>query len=353
MNAAPPMVLPNVDQEHVASLAIDAGVSAVPVVDAAGHLLGCVPAQALIAILRREHIEDMQRLVGIRQSNSQALHAISATPLTRARERLPWLLVGLAGSIVATFIMSRFEQTLAAQLTIAFFVPGIVYLADAIGTQSEVIAVRGLSFNQAPLLRLVLGELATGMLIGLALGLLALPVAWLAFERLAPGGGRGVVDPRRRRGRHQHRSAATVGAGAHRGRPGARLRARRDHHSGRLEPAGLFRARQLPGPLAATRLGPSRPNALLTCVTLAAGKRSKFQKVSGHFHQAVMHPWLPLPATGAVNDRYIWSKPWRITFITFPGGCGYAPPTQARRTARGGGRGVGADHRRGHRGAGQ
>ena len=47
-------VLPNVDQEHVASLAIDAGVSAVPVVDAAGHLLGCVPAQALIAILRRE-----------------------------------------------------------------------------------------------------------------------------------------------------------------------------------------------------------------------------------------------------------------------------------------------------------
>jgi magnesium transporter len=184
MNATPPKVFPDMDQEHVASLAIDAGVSAVPVVDAAGHLLGCVPAQALIAILRREHIEDMQRLVGIREHNSQALHAISATPLTRARERLPWLLVGLAGSMVATFIMSRFEQTLAAQLTIAFFVPGIVYLADAIGTQSEAIAVRGLSFNHAPLLHLVLGELATGMLIGLALGLLALPVAWLAFGDL-------------------------------------------------------------------------------------------------------------------------------------------------------------------------
>lgn len=184
MNATPPRVLPYMDQEHVASLAIDAGVSAVPVVDAAGHLLGCVPPQALIAILRREHIEDMQRLVGIREHNSQALHAISATPLTRARERLPWLLVGLAGSIVATFIMSRFEQTLAAQLTIAFFVPGIVYLADAIGTQSEAIAVRGLSFSNAPLPRLILGELATGMLIGLALGLLALPVAWLAFGDL-------------------------------------------------------------------------------------------------------------------------------------------------------------------------
>jgi len=184
MNATPPRVLLDLDQEHVASLAIDAAVSAVPVVDAAGHLLGCVPAQALIAILRREHIEDMQRFVGIHHSNSQALHAISAAPLTRARERLPWLLVGLAGSMVATFIMSRFEQTLTAQVTIAFFVPGIVYLADAIGTQSEAIAVRGLSFNQTPLLRLILGELATGMLIGLALGLLALPVAWLAFGSL-------------------------------------------------------------------------------------------------------------------------------------------------------------------------
>ena len=66
MNATPPRVPPDMDQEHVASLAIDAGVSAVPVVGATGQLLGCVPAPALIAILRREHIEDMHRLVGIR-----------------------------------------------------------------------------------------------------------------------------------------------------------------------------------------------------------------------------------------------------------------------------------------------
>jgi len=181
MNTTPPKVLPDMDQEHVASLAIDAGVSAVPVVDAAGHLLGCVPAQALIAILRREHIEDMQRLVGIREHNSQALHAISATPLTRARERLPWLLVGLAGSMVATFIMSRFEQTLAAQLTIAFFVPGIVYLADAIGTQSEAIAVRGLSLTRAGIAHLLAGEMRTGLLIGIALAAIAGPLVWLAF----------------------------------------------------------------------------------------------------------------------------------------------------------------------------
>jgi magnesium transporter len=109
----------------------------------------------------------------------------------RARARLPWLLVGLAGSVAATLVMARFEHALAAQLAIAFFVPGIVYLADAIGTQSEAIAVRSLSLNHlghlGSLRRVLLGELATGFLLGAALALLAFPVvlavfgqAWLA-----------------------------------------------------------------------------------------------------------------------------------------------------------------------------
>jgi magnesium transporter len=176
-----PAVQPHEDQERVATLAIRARLAAVPVVSADRVLLGVVPAETLIDILRREHIEDMQRFVGIRAANHQAVHALTASPLIRARERLPWLLVGLAGSMIATAIMARFEATLAAQLAVAFFVPGIVYLADAIGTQSEAIAVRGLSFNNTSVAALVAGELVTGMLIGLVLGSLAWPVVWLAF----------------------------------------------------------------------------------------------------------------------------------------------------------------------------
>jgi magnesium transporter len=184
MNTQLPRVLPGLDQERVATAAIQAGISTVPVVDANNRLLGTVPAVALIEILRREHIEDMHRLVGIRQHASRANHALEAAPLIRARERLPWLLVGLLGSIFATFVMTRFETALATQMAIAFFVPGIVYLADAVGTQSEAIAVRGLSFNHTSLVRLISGELATGLLIGLALATAALPLVWLAFGDL-------------------------------------------------------------------------------------------------------------------------------------------------------------------------
>jgi magnesium transporter len=70
---------------------------------------------------------------------------------------------------------------LEARLTVAFFVPGIVYLADAIGTQTEAIAVRGLSLSRASLWDLLGGELRTVMLIGAVLGALSFPAVLLAF----------------------------------------------------------------------------------------------------------------------------------------------------------------------------
>jgi magnesium transporter len=177
----PPSVTPTTDQEHVASLALQHGLTTIPVVDAAGRLIGAVPPTALLAILRREHVEDLHRLAGIHHESDQARQALEAPPVRRARDRLPWLLTGLAGSIIATIVMASFEQLLAGRVAISFFVPGIVYLADAIGTQTETITVRGLSLSQAGLQTLLLGELRTGGLIGAILGLLTFPVVLLGF----------------------------------------------------------------------------------------------------------------------------------------------------------------------------
>jgi magnesium transporter len=60
-------------------------------------------------------------------------------------------------------------------------VPGIVYLADAIGTQSEAVAVRGLSLTRTGIRHLLAGELRTGMAIGATLGLIAFLPVWVTF----------------------------------------------------------------------------------------------------------------------------------------------------------------------------
>jgi magnesium transporter len=176
-----PEVFPDTDQEQVASLAISQGLTAVPVVDRERRLLGVVPPDAMFQVLRHEHVEDLHRLAGIRRETTRARDAMEAPPMRRTRDRLPWLLVGLGGSMIATLVMSSFEAALQSRLAIAFFVPAIVYLADAIGTQTEAIAVRGLSLSNAPIRNLIGGELRTGLLIGLSLGVLTIPFTWGIF----------------------------------------------------------------------------------------------------------------------------------------------------------------------------
>jgi magnesium transporter len=169
------------DQERVASLALHHGLTAIPVVDEGDRLVGVVPADALLAILRREHVEDLHVLAGIARETEVAREAMEAPPVRRMRHRLPWLLVGLAGSAAATGVMAYFESVLERNLAVAFFIPGIVYLADAVGTQTEAIAVRGLSLSHARLGRLLGGEIRTGLLLGGVLGAITFAGVWLAM----------------------------------------------------------------------------------------------------------------------------------------------------------------------------
>ena len=176
-----PRVLSSTDQEKMASIALHHKVAALPVVDETGHLVGVVGSTTLMDILRREHVEDLHRLAGITRESADARNALEEAPLRRARHRLPWLVVGLGGSMVATFIVAHFESALTAKPELAFFVPGLVYLADAIGTQSEAVAVRGLSLSHVGIGRLIGSELRTGLLIGVVLALLAFPMIWWVF----------------------------------------------------------------------------------------------------------------------------------------------------------------------------
>jgi magnesium transporter len=179
------VVAPDTDREDAASIAIRSGVSALAVCDRDGRFIGAVPPDALMRILRDEHLEDLHHMAGILGKSEAAQAALTAPPHRRAIYRLPWLLVGMAGSALATAMMSRFEGALSAHIAVAFFIPAIVYLADAVGTQSEAVAVRGISLTDAAVAPLLVGELCTGVLIGVALGALAYPLVWLAFGSVA------------------------------------------------------------------------------------------------------------------------------------------------------------------------
>lgn len=161
------------DQEAVAVLAIRLGMIAVPVVDDAGALVGAVPPEALFRVLRTEHLEDLQRLAGINLHDEGPEESINAPLIDRFRRRLPWLIAGLAASSVITLVMAGFEETIAHNVAAAFFVPALVYIAGAIGTQAVSVSVRALSTNTVVIGKLMRDELIIGVGIGIALGLIS------------------------------------------------------------------------------------------------------------------------------------------------------------------------------------
>jgi magnesium transporter len=59
------------------------------------------------------------------------------------KHRLPWLLLGLLGGIFsAQIIEAGFEKVLKDNLILAAFIPLIVYMADAVRTQTESFIIR-------------------------------------------------------------------------------------------------------------------------------------------------------------------------------------------------------------------
>ncbi len=161
------------DQEAVAALAMQYGMIAVPVVDTDNRLIGAVPPEALFKILRDEHTEDLQRLAGIVPHEDGATYALDEPLVSRFRRRIPWLLFGLGASSLVTLVMAGFEETITVNVSVAFFVPALVYIAGAIGSQAVSVAVRGLSVGTIKIGVLVRDETIIGSAIGTVLGIVS------------------------------------------------------------------------------------------------------------------------------------------------------------------------------------
>lgn len=103
------------------------------------------------------------------------------------RVRLPWLILGLLGGLLASMVVSSFEEIIAQNISLVFFVPLIVYISDAIGTQTETIFVRDLATSKLNFLRYLIKETLVGALLGVTLGSLiaAATYLWLNTASIA------------------------------------------------------------------------------------------------------------------------------------------------------------------------
>jgi magnesium transporter len=154
--------------ETVALLAVERHDADVAVVDRERKLIGAIPIGRLLALLHEEHVDKILRRAGVAATHPAPREAHET--LRAFRARVPWLALGLMGGMLAGGVASLFEESLKREVTLAFFLPLVVYMADAIGTQTETVLVRQMAYGPVPLLRQLWREGLLGVIMGLALG---------------------------------------------------------------------------------------------------------------------------------------------------------------------------------------
>lgn len=101
--------------------------------------------------------------------------------LSEVKTRVTWLSIGLALSLGTAEVIKGFEGTLKQNLILASFIPLVVYMSDAVGTQMEAMIIRELNSNKkfnflkfirAQALIVVLVAIIIGVLSGFVVSLL-------------------------------------------------------------------------------------------------------------------------------------------------------------------------------------
>lgn len=135
------------DPERMVYLALSHGLKALPVVDDENHLQGIVAYDEILRTFNQEVKKDIFRFGGIFHREGKEYASISSSAVEMLKSRLPWLIVGVMGGTLAASVVTGFEEVLSKFLVLAAFIPVLVYMSDAVGTQSEALIIRSIAID--------------------------------------------------------------------------------------------------------------------------------------------------------------------------------------------------------------
>lgn len=149
-----------------------------PVVDAGRRLVGVVLPSAVEEGLNRQKTRTFLRLSGIIGGEEFRTMGL----LSRSGRRLSWLSMNIVLNIIAASVIAMYQDTLAAAITLAVFLPMVSDMSGCSGNQAVAVSMRELSLGlvrPGELLWVLAKEARVGIINGLVLGVLLGGVAFL------------------------------------------------------------------------------------------------------------------------------------------------------------------------------
>jgi len=142
----------------------------IPVVDSLKTLVGRITIDDIVDVIQEEAEKDYQLASGITE-NVEATTSV----LKNAKSRLPWILIGILGGILSSLILTNYEDQIAINPVLAFFIPLITATGGNVGVQSSAIVVQSLAshdFNPSGIFKRIIKEMLVGIIIGITCGAL-------------------------------------------------------------------------------------------------------------------------------------------------------------------------------------
>ena len=159
-------------------LALFRNLKAVPVVDKENLLLGIVPFDVMVTIFKEELHRGFFKFGGIYHKMGREFQTHRLPLKQIIKGRLPWVVMGVLGGIITASIISVFEHVLMTLLALVAFTPVLAYVSDAVGTQSETLAVRSMALEPTlSVKRYIRRELPVGFILASTCGLLIAVIA--------------------------------------------------------------------------------------------------------------------------------------------------------------------------------
>lgn len=160
------------DQEKIAEIVKDYDLPSIAVVDAGNRLVGRILVDDIMDVMEEEATEDIQKLGGTEALDEPYL----TIPLrSMLRKRAGWLAVLFVGEMLTASAMANFQGEIEKAAVLAMFIPLIVSSGGNSGSQATSLVIRAMALGEVKLKdwwRVMRRELATGLILGLLLGLI-------------------------------------------------------------------------------------------------------------------------------------------------------------------------------------
>ena len=167
-------VAPELDQEDVAKTLQRYDVTALPVANESGVLLGVITVDDVIDVIAEERDEDLQKLAAVGPIEERYFQTSFWTFI---KKRGPWLAILFFGEFIAGAVMQHYDPVLKAVSQLSHYIPLLISAGGNSGSQSSTLIIRGLAtgdIQPGDWWRVLSREFGQGLLLGSGLALVGM-----------------------------------------------------------------------------------------------------------------------------------------------------------------------------------